>query len=136
LSRPGWTGRVRQRTVRLVPGAGIHRGAAGADRDPARPGIAGGTLGRWIAGVGIAGATVQVIGLSRWVLLISGVSDDATVPALAADGPTHVWFPHPRARQPHQHGTSGCSEQPDVPPHLPKADICFHGYFKFGKAQY
>ncbi len=36
--------------------------------------IAGGTLGRWIAGVGIAAATVQVIGLSRWVLLIPGVS--------------------------------------------------------------
>ena len=47
--------------------------------------IAGGTLGRWIAGVGIAGATVQVVGLSRWVLLIPGVSDDAAVPALAAD---------------------------------------------------
>ena len=30
--------------------------------------IAGGTFGRWIAAVGIAGATVQVIGLSRWVL--------------------------------------------------------------------
>jgi len=29
--------------------------------------------------VGIAAATVQVIGLSRWVLLIPGVSDDATV---------------------------------------------------------
>ena len=45
--------------------------------------IAGGTLGPWIAGVGIAAATVQVIGLSRWVLLIPGVSDDATDPALA-----------------------------------------------------
>ena len=41
--------------------------------------IAGGTLGRWIAGVGIAAAAVQVIGLSRWVLLVPGVSDDATV---------------------------------------------------------
>jgi hypothetical protein len=41
--------------------------------------IAGGTRGRWIAAVGIAAATVQVIGLSRWVLLIPGVSDDATV---------------------------------------------------------
>ena len=40
--------------------------------------IAGGTLGRWIAGIGIAAATVQVIGLSRWVLLVPGVSDDAT----------------------------------------------------------
>ncbi len=46
--------------------------------------VAGGTLGRWIAGLGIAAATVQVIGLSRWVLLIPGVSDDATMPALAA----------------------------------------------------
>jgi Domain of unknown function (DUF4386) len=47
--------------------------------------IAGGRIGRWITGVGIAAATVQVIGLSRWVLLIPGVSDDATVPALTAD---------------------------------------------------
>ena len=44
--------------------------------------IAGGILGKWITGVGIAAATVQVIGLSRWVLLIPGISDDATVPAL------------------------------------------------------
>jgi len=44
--------------------------------------IAGGILAKWITGVGITAATVQVIGLSRWVLLIPGVSDDATVPAL------------------------------------------------------
>jgi hypothetical protein len=44
--------------------------------------LVGGARGRWIAGVGIAAACVQVIGLSRWVLLIPGVSDDATVPAL------------------------------------------------------
>jgi hypothetical protein len=44
--------------------------------------IAGGILGKWITGVGITAATVQVIGLSRWVLLIPGVSDDATMPAL------------------------------------------------------
>ena len=43
--------------------------------------ITGGILGKWITGVGIAAATVQVIGLSRWVLLIPGISDDATVPA-------------------------------------------------------
>ena len=59
--------------------------------------IAGGTLGRWIAGVGIAAATVQVIGLSRWVLLIPGVSDDATVPALTVDAhrtfeSLHFWL--------------------------------------------
>jgi len=47
--------------------------------------IAGGPIGRWIAGVAIAGATVQVVGLSRWVLLIPGISNDAAVPALAAD---------------------------------------------------
>src|SRR4249919_4038475 len=28
--------------------------------------VAGGSIGRWIAGVAIAAATVQVIGLSRW----------------------------------------------------------------------
>ena len=46
--------------------------------------IAGGTMGRWIAGVGIAAATVQVIGLSRWVLLVPGVSQDALVPSQTA----------------------------------------------------
>ena len=38
--------------------------------------IAGPPVGRWIAGVAIAAATVQVIGLLRWVLLIPGVSQD------------------------------------------------------------
>lgn len=47
--------------------------------------IAGGTLGRWIAGVGIAAATVQVIGLQRWVTLVPGISDDALDPARRAD---------------------------------------------------
>ena len=47
--------------------------------------IAGGTLGRWIAVTGIAGATVQVIGLSRWVLLVPGISADATDPGRTAD---------------------------------------------------
>ena len=47
--------------------------------------LAGGTLGRWIAGVGIAAATVQVIGLQRWVTLVPGISDDALDPARRAD---------------------------------------------------
>ncbi|MGD9961010.1 DUF4386 domain-containing protein [Nocardioides sp.] len=47
--------------------------------------IAGGRLGRWIAGVGIAAATVQVVGLQRWVTLVPGISDDALDPALRAD---------------------------------------------------
>ena len=42
--------------------------------------------GRWIAVVGIAAATVQVIGLSRWVLLVPGVSDDAA--RAGPDAPT------------------------------------------------
>ncbi|CUR59900.1 conserved membrane hypothetical protein [metagenome] len=47
--------------------------------------IAGGTLGRWIRGVGIAAATVQVVGLQRWVTLVPGISKDAPDPALRAD---------------------------------------------------
>lgn len=47
--------------------------------------LAGGTLGRWIAGVGIAAATVQVVGLQRWVTLVPGASTDALDPAQRAD---------------------------------------------------
>ena len=59
--------------------------------------IAGSTRGRWITALGIAAAAVQVVGLSRWVLLIPSVSDDATVPALSADahhtfGQLHFWL--------------------------------------------
>jgi hypothetical protein len=39
--------------------------------------LAGGSLGRWIAGVGVAAATVQVVGLQRWVTLVPGISRDA-----------------------------------------------------------
>jgi len=46
--------------------------------------IAGSSLGRWIAGVGIAAATVQVIGLQRWVTLVPGISGDALDPAKRA----------------------------------------------------
>jgi hypothetical protein len=46
--------------------------------------LAGGTLGKWIAGVGIAAATVQVIGLQRWVTLVPGISEDALDPARRA----------------------------------------------------
>jgi len=47
--------------------------------------ISGGRLGRWIAGLGIAAATVQVVGLQRWVTLVPGISDDALDPALRAN---------------------------------------------------
>jgi hypothetical protein len=47
--------------------------------------VVDGRLGRWIAGVGIAAATVQVIGLQRWVTLVPGISRDALDPAQRAD---------------------------------------------------
>lgn len=40
--------------------------------------------GRWIAAVGVAAAAVQVTGLSRWVVLVPGISEAATDPARAA----------------------------------------------------
>lgn len=46
--------------------------------------LAGGRLGGWIAAVGVAAATVQVVGLQRWVTLVPGISDDALDPALRA----------------------------------------------------
>jgi hypothetical protein len=59
--------------------------------------IVGGRLGRWVTGVGIAAATVQVVGLSRWVLFVPGISDDAADPATAADARAtfetlHTWL--------------------------------------------
>ena len=39
--------------------------------------LAGGRRGRWITIVGIAAATVQVIGLQRWVTLVPRISHDA-----------------------------------------------------------
>ena len=59
--------------------------------------LIGGRTGRWIAGLGIAAATVQVIGLSRWVLLVPRLSDEATVPAHAASARhtfdlLHTWL--------------------------------------------
>ena len=59
--------------------------------------LTGGRLGRWIAGVGIAAATVQVVGLSRWVLFVPGLSTDATDPERSADATAtfetlHTWL--------------------------------------------
>jgi hypothetical protein len=47
--------------------------------------MTGGALWRWIAGVGIAAATVQVVGLQRWVTLVPGISEDHLDPARRAD---------------------------------------------------
>ena len=47
--------------------------------------LAGGTLGRWIAGIGVAAAAVQVAGLQRWITLVPGISDDALDPAQRAE---------------------------------------------------
>jgi hypothetical protein len=47
--------------------------------------VAGGRVGRWIAGLGIAAAVVQVVGLQRWVTLVPGIAEDALDPAGRAD---------------------------------------------------
>jgi hypothetical protein len=56
--------------------------------------LAGGTLGRWIAATGVAAATVQVIGLQRWVTLVPGISDDALDPARRAAAEDRFEFLH------------------------------------------
>jgi hypothetical protein len=55
--------------------------------------MAGGTLGRAIAAVGIAAATVQVVGLQRWVTLVPAISRDALDPArrAAAEHRFELW---------------------------------------------
>ena len=55
--------------------------------------MAGGTLGRAIAAVGIAAATVQVVGLQRWVTLVPAISRDALDPARrpAAEHRFELW---------------------------------------------
>src|SRR4029453_11486432 len=42
--------------------------------------LAGGIRGRWIAGLGVAAAAVQVIGLSPWGVLGPGLSPPAPPP--------------------------------------------------------
>ena len=59
--------------------------------------LAGGSQGRWIARLGVVAAAVQVVGLSRWVLLVPGISRDATDPARTADAHhsfelVHTWL--------------------------------------------
>jgi hypothetical protein len=46
--------------------------------------LTGGRLGRWIAGIGVAAATVQVVGLQRWATLVPGISHDALDPSRRA----------------------------------------------------
>ena len=55
--------------------------------------IAAGTLGKWITGVGITAATVQVVGLQRWLTLVPGTSEDALDPAkqAAAEDSFQLW---------------------------------------------
>lgn len=59
--------------------------------------LAGGRRGRWIVGVGVAAAVVQVIGLSRWLLFVPGLSREATDPVTAAEArgtfeTLHFWL--------------------------------------------
>jgi hypothetical protein len=55
--------------------------------------LTGGALGRWIAGVGIAAAVVQVVGLQRWATLVPGIGQDALDPArrAAAEDRFELW---------------------------------------------
>jgi hypothetical protein len=55
--------------------------------------LAGGTLGHAIAAVGIAAASVQVVGLQRWVTLVPAISHDALDPArrAAAEHRFELW---------------------------------------------
>ncbi len=46
--------------------------------------LTGGSLGRWVAVVGVGAALVQVVGLQRWVTLVPGISEDALDPARRA----------------------------------------------------
>ena len=55
--------------------------------------LTGGTLGRSIAGVGIAAATVQVVGQQRWATLVPDISHDALDPSrrAAAEDRFELW---------------------------------------------
>jgi hypothetical protein len=46
--------------------------------------LVGGTLGRSIAGTGLAAAVVQVVGLQRWLTLVPAISQDALDPSRRA----------------------------------------------------
>jgi hypothetical protein len=59
--------------------------------------LAGGSRGRWIARLGVVAAAVQVTGLSRWVLLVPGISRNALDPTKTADAHrsfelVHTWL--------------------------------------------
>ena len=59
--------------------------------------LAGASRGRWIARLGVVAAAVQVIGLSRWLLLVPGISRNALNPARTADAHrsfelVHTWL--------------------------------------------
>lgn len=59
--------------------------------------LAAGRRGRWVAAVGVAAAVVQVVGLSRWVLFVPGLSSDAQRPERSADAVRtfellHTWL--------------------------------------------
>ena len=80
-----WFGVLALGAALLAPaGAGLGR-------------LSGGRTGKWIAGTGIAAAFVQVTGLSRWVLFVPGISDDALDPARTQDAyhrfqVLHTWL--------------------------------------------
>jgi hypothetical protein len=59
--------------------------------------LGGARIGKWITATGITAAFVQVTGLSRWVLFVPGISDNALVPARTQDAyhrfqVLHTWL--------------------------------------------
>lgn len=56
--------------------------------------LTGGTIGRTIAGAGIAAAAVQVVGLQRWLTLVPGISQDALDPSLRSVAEARFEFWH------------------------------------------
>ena len=56
--------------------------------------LRGGTLGRWITGLGIAAAVVQVAGLQRWITIVPGISEQALDPGSQAASESAFLFWH------------------------------------------
>jgi len=56
--------------------------------------LRGGILGRWITGLGIAAAVVQVAGLQRWITIVPGISEQALDPGSQAASESAFLFWH------------------------------------------
>jgi hypothetical protein len=88
LAISAWFGVLALSAALLGPaGVGLGRLAASQTSGGRTSGAqtSGARTGKWIAATGLAAALVQVTGLSRWVLFVPGLSDDALDPARRQD---------------------------------------------------